>query len=820
MKSKHPQFTKPNKKIDAKADKIISRMTLEEKISLLGGQWHGTLPCERVGIPMIKFADGPVGVHWWCDASTAYPATIGVAASFNKTLARKLGNALGRDCRARGVHMLLAPGVNIYRSPLCGRNFEYLGEDPYLSSRMVVELTKGVQSQAVSVTVKHYAVNYQEYDRHGISSDVDERTLREVYLPAFEAAVREAGAGGIMTAYNLLNGEHCSQHDWLINQVLKGEWKFQGLVMSDWTSTYDAVGAANGGLDLEMPDAKIMNAANLMPAIENGLVSEETINEKIRRLLRLAYCFGWMDHEQKDESIPLDDPTSVDISLQVARESCVLLKNDGDALPLHKDSLKTLAVIGYQAHPAVLSGGGSAYTKPFHEISVLDALREKLGADVEILHCKGYEPSVANALRQETPFRLDNGEVGVHAEFWTGDIDGDPNVRTTAEKACFHWGEKPPQEGFDPENFSFVVRGHYTPETSGEHVLHLNTSAAVEMYVDGEQVFTRGKPREGERESTIPVALQAGQSYEISLVGRIKWHWNQAFLVVERPGHFAGMHEEALNLAARADAVVFCGGFSTPTEGEGHDRSFDLPGGQAELLLRLAQANPDLHVLLFTGGGVNFHPWLEKVKSVLQVWYPGQEGGRAIAEILLGEYNPTGKLPITMEHRLEDRSSHDNYHDHDGDNRVRITDGVFTGYRHFDRHDILPLFPFGFGLSYTTFALSNLRLSENKIGKKDSLKVTVNVKNTGLRTGSEVVQVYVSDLQASQPRPPKECKGFKKVTLKPGQDKDVTIKLDKTAWRFWTPDKPGWVTESGVFEVHVGTSSRHIATTAKFRIKE
>jgi beta-glucosidase len=367
MHSRSPRFTPPSPEVERRIQSLIDQLGTDEKVLLLGGKPgqsgpqanSATFALERIGLPELRMADGPTGVHWWCDASTAYPALIAAAASFDENLWYRLGTALGRDCRARGVHILLAPGVNIYRSALCGRNFEYAGEDPFLSSRFAVAYIRGLQDQGVSATVKHFAVNFMEYARHTVSSDVDERTLHEIYFPAFKAAVTEGGCGALMTAYNLVNGVHCSEHAGLILDTLKGAWEFDGVVMSDWLSTYSVATAMNAGLDLEMPTADQFTAANLLPVLESGEVSRAALDDKVRRVLRLAACFGWLDHEQKDPTIPYDDPVTAQVALDIARAGVVLLKNDRNLLPLDRGQLRSIAVLGPYAHPAVFGGGGS-----------------------------------------------------------------------------------------------------------------------------------------------------------------------------------------------------------------------------------------------------------------------------------------------------------------------------------------------------------------------------------------------------------------------------------------------------------------------------
>ncbi len=663
MKSSSPSFQPPSPEVEARVQGMLDGLSLDEKIELLSGHpdQGSTSSCDAIGFPALKMADGPVGVHWWCEASTAYPALIAAAATWDRGLLERLGWALGRDCRARGIHILLAPGVNIYRSPLCGRNFEYMGEDPVLAARLVVPYIRGVQDQGVATTVKHYAANFQEYNRHHVSSDIDERTLRELYLPAFRAAVEEAGSGALMTAYNPVNGEHCSQHDDLINRILKGEWGFDGVVMSDWVSCYDTVGIANGGLDLEMPKAEYFTPERLQAALDNGLVPMEALDDKVRRLLRLAVCFGWLEGEQKDETIPHEDPDTAQVALDIARAGTVLLKNERDLLPLDRRLLRTVAVIGSHARPAVICGGGSAYTPPHRSVSILDGIRDLAGGEVDVTH---------------------------------------------------HSGED---------------------------------------------------------------------------------------------------RDAAVAAARAADAVILCVGFTPETEGENHDRRFGLDPETEALIRDVGAANDAVVTVLTAGGGVDFLPWLDSTRALLHAWYPGQEGGRAIAEILFGAVNPRGKLPVTLDRRLEDRSSFACYHDEDEDLRVRLSDGVFSGYRHNDRHGIEPLYPFGFGLSYTTFAYDHLSLRASRIGPGEPPAVCFEVQNTGSRSGSEVAQVYVGGPEASLPRPVKELKGFACVNeLEPGERRRVTVELPADAFRYFHPARGGWIAEPGEFRIEVGASSADI----------
>ena len=823
MKSRHPQFTSPDRSIEARVGKLVKRLTLEEKILLIGGQRGkgdgNTYGIARLGIPPLKMSDGPTGVHWWCTSSTTYPASIALAATWDRDLAYRVGAAIGRDARARGIHILLAPGVNIYRSPLCGRNLEYLGEDPFLAAEMVVPYIRGCQDQGVATTVKHYACNFQEYDRHNVSTDVDRRTLHEVYLPAFEAAVREGGVGALMTAYNLVNGVHASEHDYLIRDVLKGEWGFDGVVMSDWVSTYDAVRAANAGLDLEMPHARWMNADHLVDAVKRGLVTEAAIDDKVRRLLRLAACFGWLDRDQKDPSIPLADESTAAVALEAARAGCVLLKNEGGVLPLAAGRARRIAVIGPTAHPANIGGGGSSYNTPWRDVSILDGLRAAAGPGVEIVHEPGVDCGRTDRAFAESAFLTPERAPGLRGEYFdNGDLAGAPVLTRVDARLDLRWFGSPVAEGIRNDSFSGRWTGFLRPAESGPHRFYqLVCDGACRVRV-GDRVLFDNWSSAAPLPPFAEMALEAGREYAVQAEYRSLRDWLAFRVGYEPVSAIAGLRARAVEAARTADVVIFCGGHDRRSEGEGFDRSFAMPVDAEGLLVDAARACPRTVVVLTAGGHVDMERWIDRVPALLHAWYPGQEGGTAVADILFGRVNPSGKLPATFERRLEDRSSSACYHDADGDKRVALTDGIFTGYRHVDRHGPAPRFPFGFGLSYTSFAFENLALSPPAIASGEPLTVAFDVVNAGAVAGAEVAQVYVSDLEASLPRPAKELKGFAKVALRPGERRRVEVRLDPRSLSFYDPDRAAWVAEPGEFEVLVGSSSASLPLRARFRL--
>jgi beta-glucosidase len=831
MHSRYAHFTPPSADVERRIQGMIDQLRVEDKILLLGGKPgnggaqanSATFPLPSIGLPELRMADGPMGVHWWCDASTAYPALIGAAATWDTELWYRLGTALGRDCRARGVHILLAPGVNIYRAALCGRNFEYAGEDPFLSSRFAVAYIRGVQDQGVAATVKHYAVNYQEYGRHTVSSDLDERTLHEVYLPAFKAAVTEGGSGALMTAYNLVNGVHCSEHAPLIFDILKGEWKFDGVVMSDWLSTYSVADAANAGLDLEMPTAEMFTEENLRAALGRGAVSMATIDDKVRRVLRLAACFGWLDHEQKDASIPYEDPSSAEVALELARAGTVLLKNEASFLPLDPTRVKTIAVLGPYAHPAVFGGGGSSYTPPHRAISLLEGVQSLLegvgqAGAAKILHAAGPDPNPQRGVFASSTFSSPHGS-GLWGEYFdNGELAGAPTVSRLDERVDFAWGVRAPADGITEARFSVRWSGALRPTKSGKHLFHSRShDSEYRIWVGGKLIIDNWTAvKNGPHRADLE--LEAGRDYAVVIEYKktrffsgmqFGWHWSDG-----------GAREiaECVALAKQADVAIVTGGWDNVSEAEGFDREFAMSPEIEALLREVAAVQPKTIVVLTAGGNLDMSRFIERVPAVLHAFYPGESGGRALAEIIFGKVNPSGRLPATFEKRAEDRSSFGSYHDTDGDRRVVLEDGIFTGYRHFDRTGIEPRFPFGFGLSYTTFRHSGLRLSHARLAASQSLEVTLDVSNTGSRAGAEVVQVYVRDVASRLPRPHKELKGFARVVLEPGETKQATIVLGPDALEFYDPEQRRWVLEPGEFEVLAGASAADIRQRATFTV--
>ncbi len=790
-------------------------MTLEEKIDMIGGVDDFYIrENKRLGLPALKMADGPVGIRNY-GPSTTMPGGVGFAASWDPALVERAGQALGDDARARGVHFLLGPGVNIYRAPMCGRNFEYFGEDPFLASQTAVSYIRGVQSRGVIATVKHYMGNNSEYDRHNINSEIDERTMREIYLPVFEAAVKQGKVGAIMDSYNLVNGEHATQNDLLNNQIAKKDWGFQGIVMSDWSATYDGVAAANGGLDLEMPSGKFMNRETLLPAVQSGKVTQATIDDKVRRILREAVLFRFLDREQADHSISLLNKPADALALQAARESIVLLKNEGSLLPLDKKTIRSVAVIGPDAYPAEPDGGGSAHVVPFHAVSYLEGLSSYLG-NAKVLYNRGLRtyPEIAG----KTEFITDDGQPGLRGEYFANSkLEGTP-TQTRVDRRINIGPEDYSENG---KQVSMRWTGNYVAHSSGPHDFFVRGpggNGGYRVYVDDKLVIDNWE-RATALLNFATVSLDVGSKHKIRLEYFRNSEWGPSRLAFGVLPQSEAVEADAKTIASQADAAVVFIGFDSTIEGEGSDRTFRLPPGQDELVREIMAANKKTIVVLTAGGGADMSAWVDQVPALLHGWYSGQEGGTAMAQLLFGDYSPSGRLPITLERRIEDNAAFNSYYPNDGPKRVNYSEGVFVGYRHFDHDNIKPLFPFGYGLSYSSFAYKNLNVTPTGTRSGQPVTVTFDVTNTGSRPAAEVAQVYVGEAHPSVPRPVKELKGFARVELNPGETRQITVPLDQRAFAYYDVAGKTWKVDPGEFAVYVGKSVKDVQLTGKVNLQ-
>ncbi len=720
----NPVYLDKSKPIEERVEDALHRLTLKEKIAMVHAQSKFSSPgVARLGIPDFWMTDGPHGIRpevlwdeweqagWSNDSCVAFPALTCLAATWNPEVSHLYGKSIGEEARFRNKTVLLGPGVNIYRTPLNGRNFEYMGEDPYLASRMVVPYVQGVQQNGVAACVKHFALNNQEVNRHTTNVVVDDRALYEIYLPAFKAAVQEGKAWAIMGSYNLYKGQHCCQNQYLLNDILKGEWGFDGVVISDWGGVHDTDQAITNGLDMEFGSWTngLSNGASnaydnyylallYLQRIQSGKVGTKELDDKVRRILRLALRTTMNTDRPFGAML---SPEHYEAARRIGEEGIVLLKNKNAVLPIDLSKVKKIAVIGENALKMMTVGGGSSSLKVQHEISPLDGLKERIGNKAEIVYARGY----------------------------VGDASGEYNGVVTGQN------------------------------------LKDNRSA---------------------KELT----------------------------------------DEAVKVASEADCVIFIGGLnkSAHQDCEDYDRKgLGLSYGQDELIAALAKANKNLVVVNISGNAVAM-PWLAQVPAVLQAWYLGSEAGHALASVLMGDTNPSGKLPFTFPARLEDVGAHQSG-EYIGTKSQDVVDekyneGIFVGYRWADKQkNVKPLFPFGYGLSYTTFAYSKPAIDKKIMSSDGQITLTVKVKNTGAREGQEVVQLYISDKQSSLPRPVKELKGFAKVKLAPGEEKEVSFAINKDALSYFDDKKHEWVAEPGKFEAIVAASATDIKGVVPFELK-
>lgn len=719
-----PVYLDDTKPIEERIEDALSRMTLEEKVAMIHAQSKFSSPgVERLGIPDVWMTDGPHGIRpevlwdewdqasWTNDSCVAFPALTCLAATWNPEMSLLYGKSIGEEARYRKKTVLLGPGVNIYRTPLNGRNFEYMGEDPYLASRMVVPYIQGVQQNGVAVCVKHYALNNHEVNRHNSNIIVDDRALREIYLPAFKAAVQEGKAWSIMGSYNLYKNQHACHNQYLLNDILKGEWGFDGVVVSDWGGTHDTEQAIKNGLDLEFgswTNGLTAGASNAydsyymafpyLKMIKEGKVGTDELNDKVRRVLRLIY------RTEMNRNRPwgaMNSEAHYDAARQIAQEGIVLLKNDNQVLPINLAQVKKIAVVGENAVKMMTVGGGSSSLKVQREISPLDGIKARVGNQAEVVWVRGY----------------------------VGDASGEYNGVVTGQN----------------------LKDDRTPEE---------------------------------------------------------------------------LLAESVRVAQESDYVIFIGGLnkSAGQDCEDSDRGgLNLSYGQDEVIAALAKANKNLVVVNISGNAIAM-PWVNDVPAIVQDWYIGSEAGPALAAILMGDANPSGKLPFTFPVKLEDNSAHALgefvYERKNEIVDVKYNEGIFVGYRWADKQKkVKPLFAFGHGLSYTTFEYGKAMADKKEMSSEDVLTITVPVTNVGNREGAEVVQLYISDLKSSLPRPIKELKGFQKIRLAPGETKEVTFTIAKDALSFYDDAQQIWIAEPGKFEAIVAASASDIKSKVVFSLK-
>jgi beta-glucosidase len=811
--SLHSQIYKdPQASVESRVNDLLNRMTLDEKIDQLSGSGDigfDTRENTRLGIPPFKMTDGPLGVRW--GEATSFPCGAAIAATWDTTLVARFADALAAETHAKGRNLLLGPCVNIHRFPAGGRNFESYGEDPWLASRMAVSYIKALQSHDVIASVKHFALNNQEWQRTEVNVIADERAMREIYLPAFEAAVKEANVFTVMSAYNKVNGWWCSENKALLTDILKKEWGFKGLVVSDWVSTHSSEHAANNGLDLEMPVGNVFSMENLKKTIREGTVSEETLNDKVRRILWVKFTAGLFDRPFISDTAVLTGNPHKKLALELAKESMVLLKNENNLLPLDPGKLKKIAVIGPNAAVARTGGGGSSRVNPSYSVSPLDGIKNLVGNRLEIVYAMGDELRSTPLLPVDKQYLkpADATGNGLKADFFSNkELEG-PSVLTRIDSTVFfNWEDSPPAPGIGKDGYSVRWSGFIIPPETRKYTFYTASDDGVRLFIDGKKLIDNWSDH-GTAVDSAKIDLVAGKSHDI----RLEFYENGGSAVMmlgwDLPvsDQQEGLIEEAVKAARSADVALVFAGTSDSFESEGYDRTggLRLPGNQDELIKAVSAVNPNTIVVLNTGTPVVSEAWLDKVPALIEAFFPGQEGGNAIAEILFGMHNPSAKLPFSFISGTDQSPAYKFYMDKSLE--APYQEGIFTGYRYLEKNKIVPTFPFGYGLSYTTFEYSDLSV-KNAGGQ--NCTVTLKVKNTGKVAGQEVVQLYVADGHTPAPRPVKELKGFAKVLLDPGQTKQVTMNLNSRSFAWFDANNHQWKVTPGTFHILAGSSSADI----------
>ncbi|RLD64361.1 MAG: beta-glucosidase [Bacteroidetes bacterium] len=812
--------------IDKRANDLLQQMTLEEKIFLLGGYESDGMRSngiERLGIPKLNMANGPHGLGGIDDA-TFFAGGVSFGATWNPELVEEVGKAIGAEARFADKHIMLGPCVNIHRLPIGGRNFESYSEDPFLTSKIGVAWIKGVQSMNVAACVKHYAGNEQEFERNGVNVEMDERTLREIHLPAFKAAVQEANTYTVMSAYNRFRGSYASENDYLLNKVLRDDFGFTGFVISDWDATHSCVPSALGGLDMEMPGPPMYFGDSLMIAVKNKEVSVQIIDQKVINILKIMIKLGILDDYSKMPKGEIGTDYHKMLSRKVTEQSVVLLKNaclpgqDNQILPLNKEKIKSIAILGPKAEEASLGGGGSSEVFAKDSISLIEGLRNKLGADVEITFLNGIDfttefPAIESKnLYTEIDGKEVNGLTGVY--YNNVHLHGEPVLTRVDKDVNFDWGQGSPDPKVVKDGFSVRWSGKLKATKEGMYKIGINSNDGSKLFVNG-KLFVHNWGNHGAKMRSAPLYMKTGETVDVmieyfetgnSASMKFEWELQQK----------AKYNKEVLKLAEKADLVIIAAGLTKIFECEGFDRaSMDLPGAQNEMIKDVSKVNPNTIVILTNGTPVTMIDWIDDIPAVLEAFYPGQEEGNALADILFGDVNPSGKLPVTFPKHYEDSPAYKFY---PGENsQLTYSEGIYVGYRYYDTKNVEPLFPFGFGLSYTTFEYSNLKIDKKEIDKEDILNIELTVKNTGKVDGDEVVQLYIHDIESKVDRPEKELKGFKRVSLKAGESKTIQLQIDKMALSYYDVETKQWFAEPGEFEILIGSSSKDIRLNKIFK---
>ena len=796
-------------------NKLIQDLTLREKISLMSGfnSWY-TNKIDRLGIPSIKMSDGPNGVRGDSNSgksSACFPCAISIGSTWDMDLINQLGIALGEEAKVKDVDVLLGPTINIHRHPLGGRHFESFSEDPFLTGKIATEYVKGVQSQDVAACLKHFIGNDTEYERHLVSSNIDEKTLREIYLLPFEMGIKEGNAQVVMSAYNKLNNIYCSSHKELLIDILKDEWGFDGYVVSDWGAALETEENAKGGLDLEMPGPGNVWGDQLFAAVSEGKVEEELIDDKVRRILNIANFSKRFENPTNKPEQSNNSEEHRRLLKKAAASGMVLLKNN-DLLPL-KSNVKNLAIIGPNAKEAQIIGGGSASLKPHYQAHPLEAFQNKLGDHTNISYAKGCHTH--KFLPRVNEGFMDDKE-GFLVEYFEGS-NFDENLLVQEHLIgnkfwVFEGFAKDVIAKFERPDISVRFSCAYTPDISGQHEFEIFGIGKARLFIDGEELidnWTETSPGEAffsfsSDSKRALVNLIEGTTYQLEIRYKFEGNFPAIYIGCQAPDK-VNLFDEALEVASAADQVILIVGTNSDWETEGNDRSdFNLPVNQNHLIEEVLRVNPNTLVVLNTGSPVKM-PWADKAEAIMQTWFAGQEFGNALVDIITGEINPSGRLPTSFPKNIEDTPAFNSYPGKDL--QMHYDEKLLVGYRWYDKKNIKTLFPFGHGLSYTNFEYSDLEVD---VHPKNMVSCKFSVRNTGQVAGIETAQCYVSFKTIDDSEPEKTLQGFSKIALNPNDESSIEINLNSRNFSSWNVAKRSWEVRAGSYEILIGSSAENI----------
>ena len=802
-----------SKNVEVTINHLLSRMTKEEMISMIGGLGFETVTNPRLGIPGLVMIDGHAGPS--VGTSTSFATSITMAATWNPDLVYQIGTALAEETKAKHCNTLLAPNINVDRVPQAGRNLETFGEDPFLIGRMSSAYIRGLQDNGIIATVKHFVCNNQETNRSFIDVKIDERTLNEIYFPGFKSAVQEGGALAVMCAYNRLNGQYAADNTYLLTDILKSRWRFKGIVMSDWGAVHSTIPAFYAGTDLEMPKAEYFKSKDVNNLLQNPNY-EALLKDKVRRILRVIYSMKITDDEYSNV-LKFDTAGHSKLSLKTSEEGIVLLKNSNTILPFEPAKIRSIAVIGPLANANDVRG-----VMPDHVVTTYQGIKKMAGKNVKVTYALGCDITDNGKVITKDDLISTTRASGIVMEYYdNSELEGSPVALKTVDQLSFSWSSFSPVPEIKTDKYSIRIKGNLVaPESGYYNFFMIMALSKMRLFISGKLVFDNWNTSDDtwtkqidsiylKKGSQIPCILEYQSNPHSYNMFSFSWKYLEKNPL-----------EKAVALARASDAVVLCVGYSGSLENEDHDRvSIALEPAQEELIEAVARVNKDVIVVLNSGSAVGMSSFIDKVSAVVEQWHPGQEGGTALAELLFGEINPSGKLPVTFMRRWEDSPAYPYY---PGKNGIEeYGEGINVGYRYYDRPTSPPaLFTFGYGLSYTKFQISNLQLSSGSISTKDSLPLSVSIKNSGKIGGAEVVQIYIGQNKCSVDRPVKELKAFKKVFLEPGQKKTVSFSLKPDDFKYYDVVSHDWKVEPGTFTVYVGASSTDIRQRAVLEVKK